>query len=73
MELRSARIRRRLDLDLTEHNAAFLWSPRKVGKATFLRDRFPSAFTYDLLDTDLQTRLLAANSAPRSGLKAPFG
>ncbi len=44
--------------DLGEHNASFLWGPRKVGKTTLLRQRFPNARWYDLLDSDLRTRLL---------------
>lgn len=47
-----------LNLDLGEHPAAFLWGPRKVGKTTFLRQRFPQAKIYDLLQTDLKTTLL---------------
>lgn len=49
---------RTLQIDLGDHNAAFLWGPRKVGKTTLLRRRFPKAVFYDLLDTELKTRLL---------------
>jgi len=51
-------VKRTLKLDLGEHNAAFLWGPRKVGKTTLLRRRFPHASRYDLLDSDLRTQLL---------------
>jgi len=42
---------------VTDHPAAFLWGPRKVGKSTLLRQQFPDAVFYDLLDTDLRLRL----------------
>jgi len=43
---------------LTGSGASFLWGPRKTGKTTLLRQRFPGASWYDLLDTELQTNLL---------------
>lgn len=54
---------RRLELDFpnnpqTGSGAFFLWGPRKTGKTTLLRQRFPHARWYDLLDTELQTELL---------------
>jgi predicted AAA+ superfamily ATPase len=55
---RSGEIRRILRIDLAGHNAAFLWGPRKVGKTTLLRQQFPDAKRYDLLDSELRTRLL---------------
>lgn len=33
--------------------AAFLWGPRGTGKTTYLRQKFPKAKYYDLLETDL--------------------
>ena len=48
---------RTLDLPISEHHAFFLWGPRKVGKSTLLRHLFPDARWYDLLDTELSTRL----------------
>jgi len=42
---------------LTGSGALFLWGPRQTGKTTFLRDRYPQAKFYDLLDTDLQAGL----------------
>jgi predicted AAA+ superfamily ATPase len=62
---RLSTIRRTATLDLGEHNAAFLWGPRKVGKTTLLRQRFPRASWYDLLDSDLRTRLLLRPSTLR--------
>ena len=51
-------IDRTLEIDLDGNNAAFLWGPRKVGKTTLLRQKFPKAKYYDLLDSELKTRLL---------------
>jgi predicted AAA+ superfamily ATPase len=48
---------RRLRVRLGDAPAAFLWGPRKVGKSTLLRQQFPKAMTFDLLDSDLRTRL----------------
>jgi predicted AAA+ superfamily ATPase len=50
-------IKRQLRIELRDAQAAFLWGPRKVGKSTFLRQRFPAAMQLDLLDSDLRTRL----------------
>lgn len=49
---------RSLRIDLREHNAAFLWGPRKVGKTTLLRQQFPAAQFVDLLRGELKTSLL---------------
>ena len=37
-------------LDKVKKESCFLWGPRQVGKTTFLRDSFPEAKYYDLLD-----------------------
>lgn len=37
--------------------ACFLWGPRKVGKSTLVKQQFPSAAYYDLLDTELSAEL----------------
>jgi len=42
-----------LDIDLRQHRSAFLWGPRKTGKSTFLKTRFPRSLYYDFLKTDL--------------------
>ena len=42
-----------LDLSLPQGQSAFLWGPRKVGKSTFLKDRFPDSAYFDLLDSRL--------------------
>ncbi len=50
--------KRTLQVSLEDHQAAFLWGPRKVGKTTLLHQQFPSAKFYDLLNTDLKTQLM---------------
>ena len=40
-------------MELPEGQSAFLWGPRKIGKSTFLKERFPGSLLYDFLDTDL--------------------
>lgn len=47
------RIERALRMDLPAHQSAFLWGPRKTGKSTFLKSRFPESLIIDLLQTDL--------------------
>lgn len=42
---------------VTGSGALFLWGPRQTGKTTLLRDRYPQASFYDLLDTDLRAGL----------------
>ena len=42
-----------LSLELPKGQSAFLWGPRKTGKSTLLRERFPDAVRFDLLDTRL--------------------
>ncbi len=37
--------------------ACFLWGPRQVGKSTLVKQQFPSAAYYDLLDTELSAEL----------------
>lgn len=44
---------RLLDLSLPKGQSAFLWGPRKVGKSTFLKDRFPDSAYFDFLDSRL--------------------
>lgn len=45
-------------MNLGGHQAAFLLGPRQVGKSTFLRQKFPHARYFDLLNTDLRTGYL---------------
>ena len=42
---------RTLGLDLPKGQSAFLWGPRKTGKSTLLRRRFPDSARFDLLET----------------------
>jgi predicted AAA+ superfamily ATPase len=56
--VRVDKIGRRLELDLRDGRAAFLWGPRKVGKTTLLHQQLADARFYDLLDSDLRARLL---------------
>lgn len=46
-------IERILDIDLPAGKSAFLWGPRKTGKTTYFKDRFPESLVYDFLKTDL--------------------
>jgi len=48
-----ATIKRRLEIDLPPRQSAFLWGPRKTGKTTYLKERFPKSLVFDFLDTDL--------------------
>lgn len=54
---RLSEVKRQLSIDVDEHNAFFLWGPRKVGKTTYLKQAFPQAKYYDLLDPKLVTYL----------------
>jgi predicted AAA+ superfamily ATPase len=47
------RINRILNLSVPKGNSAFLWGPRKIGKSSYLNDRFPNSVKYDFLKTDL--------------------
>lgn len=46
-----------LQMDLPAGRSAFLWGPRKSGKSTYLKQRFPDSTRYDFLQTDLFFRL----------------
>jgi len=48
-----AHIPRYLDINLPERQSAFLWGPRKTGKTTLLREKFPESLYFDFLQTDL--------------------
>ena len=47
---------RTLNLDLPRGQSAFLWGARQTGKSTLLRERFPHAPYFDLLDFDTRFR-----------------
>ncbi len=44
---------RRLSLELPSKQSAFLWGPRKTGKSTYLKAKFPDSVVFDFLNTDL--------------------
>jgi len=46
-------IRRVLNIDLPPQQSAFLWGPRKTGKSTYLKAKFPHSLVYNFLQTDL--------------------
>jgi len=48
-----ASIKRLINLALPSKQSAFLWGPRKTGKSTYLKERFPQSLVYNFLDTDL--------------------
>ena len=52
------KIKRRLNINLPARQSAFLWGARKTGKSTYLREQFPQAIYYDLLQSDLYLRLV---------------
>lgn len=47
------RLKRILSIELPQGQSAFLWGPRKTGKTTYLKERFPESIYYDFLKTDL--------------------
>ena len=49
--------KRILKLNLPERQSTFLWGARRIGKSSYLKDIFPDANFYDLLNTDLLMRL----------------
>ena len=66
-------VKRLLNIDLPSRQSAFLWGPRKTGKSTYLKTRFPHSVVYNFLQTDLflefskklallRERLLAKNN-----------
>ncbi len=46
-------IARYLNIQLPPKQSAFLWGPRKTGKTTFLRKKFPESVSFNFLETDL--------------------
>ncbi|MCP5108252.1 MAG: ATP-binding protein, partial [bacterium] len=47
------RIKRTMNIQLPARQSTFLWGPRKTGKSTYLKTRFPDSVVYDFLKTDL--------------------
>lgn len=48
---------RQLQMNLPPKQSAFLWGARQTGKSSFLRNHYPQAIFYDLLDTHEMLRL----------------
>ncbi|HBR15845.1 MAG TPA: AAA family ATPase [Candidatus Omnitrophica bacterium] len=46
-------IQRVLNIKLPTGQSAFLWGPRKTGKSTYLKAKFPQSLVYDFLKTDV--------------------
>ncbi len=65
-----ANVGRLLDIALPERQSAFLWGPRKTGKSSYLKERFPHSLVYDFLRTDLFIELGMQPSRLRQQLLA---
>lgn len=65
-----AYVKRLLDLDLPSRQSAFLWGPRKTGKTSYLKERFPRSLVYDFLQTDLALAMAKQPSLLRERLLA---
>ena len=61
---------RALSIELPSGQSAFLRGPRKTGKSTLLRQRFPQAARFDLLDTRLLLELTRRPWALRDRVQA---
>lgn len=70
MNYQLSEFKRELKIDLEGNNAAFLWGPRKVGKTTLLHQQFPGAKYYDLLNSELKTKLALTPSILREEILA---
>ena len=46
-------IDRILNIDLPARQSAFLWGPRKTGKSTYLKKKFPDSLVFNFFKTDL--------------------
>jgi len=58
-----------LTIDLPKRQSAFLWGARKTGKSTFLKNSFPNAIYYDLLQSDLFLTLSRSPNVLREELQ----
>jgi len=63
-------IKRFLNIDLPPGQSAFLWGPRKTGKSTYLKAKFPRSLVYDFLKTDLFLEISKTASLSRERLLA---
>ena len=64
------KVRRLLNIRLPIDQSTFLWGPRKTGKSTYLKSRFPESIHYDFLKTDLVLELSKRPSLLREQLLA---
>ncbi len=55
---------------LPSGQSAFLWGARNTGRSTYLRQRYPQAIYYDLLQSDVLHKLLVAPHTLREELQA---
>jgi len=63
--------KRALDLrETVRHKSIFLFGPRQTGKSTLVRETFPDAAYYDLLEADTFRELSARPEYLRQTLKA---
>lgn len=61
---------RKMNLELPNGQSIFLWGARNTGKSTFLKQKFPDAVYYDLLNTKLLRKLSTQPSILREELAA---
>lgn len=47
------KISRALKMNVPSRQSAFLWGPRKTGKTTYLKSKYPKSLIFDFLQTDL--------------------
>lgn len=66
-------IKRILNIELPRKQSAFLWGPRKTGKSTYLKTKFPESIVYDFLKTDLFLEFTKNPSLLRQQLLAKSG
>lgn len=59
-----------LKISLPPRQSAFLWGPRKTGKSTYLRKRFPESLRFDFLKSDLYLEIMKDPSRLRSRIEA---
>lgn len=59
-----------LKISLPPRQSAFLWGPRKTGKSTYLRKRFPESLRFDFLKSDLYLEIMKDPSRLRARIEA---
>jgi uncharacterized protein len=66
-------IQRFLSFNLPREQSAFFWGPRKTGKSTYLKEKYPQSIVYDFLQTDLLLEFSKRPSLLREHLLAKDG